>query len=51
MSYATAVAGVNVNLELGTASGGAGDDRISGVERVLGSGFADTLQGGIEMTR
>jgi Ca2+-binding RTX toxin-like protein len=47
VSYATAVAGVNVNLELGTASGGAGSDRISGVERVLGSGFADTLQGGI----
>ncbi|NBS63748.1 MAG: calcium-binding protein [Betaproteobacteria bacterium] len=47
VSYATAVAGVNVNLEAGTATGAAGDDRISGVERVLGSGFADTLQGGV----
>ena len=43
--YRTAGAAVMVNLLAGTASGGAGNDTLSGIEAVIGSAFADTLVG------
>ena len=43
--YADATAGVNVDLLTGLASGGAGNDTISGIENVTGSAFNDTLIG------
>ena len=45
IGYMTAPAGVVVNLGLRTATGGAGDDVLQSVERVVGSGFDDTLTG------
>jgi Ca2+-binding RTX toxin-like protein len=47
VSYAQAASAVNVNLEAGTASGGAGNDTLATIERVLGSDHDDTLQGGV----
>jgi Ca2+-binding RTX toxin-like protein len=45
-SYAGSAAGVSVNLATGAMSGGdAAGDTLSGLEQVLGSGFADTLTG------
>ncbi|MBL8396700.1 MAG: hypothetical protein JNL84_00945, partial [Candidatus Accumulibacter sp.] len=46
-SYAVASAGVTVNLSLaGTqTTGGAGNDTLISIERLLGSTFADTLTG------
>ena len=46
-SYAQSVAGVVLNLSLGSASndGDGGSDTLSGIENVLGSGFADSLTG------
>jgi Ca2+-binding RTX toxin-like protein len=38
-------AAVSVNLTTGVASGGAGSDRLSGIENVTGSAHADTLVG------
>jgi Ca2+-binding RTX toxin-like protein len=46
LSYASATAGVTVDLALGTASGGAGADVVEGFEAVLGSSFNDSLTGG-----
>ncbi|MGV6802101.1 MAG: M12 family metallo-peptidase [bacterium] len=44
--YDDSAAGVTVNLSTGTGSGGtAAGDTYSGVERILGSDFADTLTG------
>ncbi|WP_066334140.1 beta strand repeat-containing protein [Azohydromonas lata] len=43
--YKTASAAVVVNLALGTASGGAGKDKLIDIEGVLGSNFADQLTG------
>jgi Ca2+-binding RTX toxin-like protein len=46
LSYASSAAGVSVNLATGAVSGGdAVGDTFSGIEQVLGSGFADTLTG------
>lgn len=47
VSYASATAGVTVNLATTTAQNtvGAGTDTISGFENLTGSGFADTLTG------
>jgi Ca2+-binding RTX toxin-like protein len=47
VSYASASAGVTVNLSGGTASndGESGSDTISNVENVTGSAFADSIQG------
>ncbi len=46
VSYEGSDAGVNIDLDLGTASGGHADgDFISTVENVTGSGFDDTLGG------
>ncbi|MFB9914048.1 beta strand repeat-containing protein, partial [Rhizobium paknamense] len=46
VSYATSTSGVTVNLKTGTASGGdAEGDRLSGIENLIGSGYADTLTG------
>ncbi|MGO4127757.1 calcium-binding protein [Inquilinus sp. YAF38] len=46
VSYASSAAGVSVNLATGAVSGGdAVGDTFSGIEQVLGSGFADTLTG------
>src|SRR5262249_60662532 len=40
-------AGVAVNLQTGSASGGdAQDDTLSGIEKVIGSAFTDVLTGG-----
>ncbi len=43
--YGAATAAVVVSLLDGTASGGAGNDSLQGMECVLGSRFADTLTG------
>jgi len=45
ISYATAPAGVTVELSAGTASGGDGNDTFTGFENVEGSAFGDTLTG------
>ena len=46
LSYAASVAGVTVNLNTGTGSGGfAADDTFSGFERVLGSAHDDRIYG------
>jgi Ca2+-binding RTX toxin-like protein len=47
LSYASATAGVTVDLRLTTAqnTGGAGTDTISNFERITGSAFNDTLTG------
>ena len=37
--------GVQVNLALGTATGGAGNDTLISIENVQGSNYADTLIG------
>jgi Ca2+-binding RTX toxin-like protein len=44
-SYITATAAVNVSLATGIASGAAGNDRLSGIETLVGSTFADVLTG------
>ena len=44
-SYASALAGVTVDLGLGTASGADGTDSLSAIENVTGSGFNDILVG------
>ena len=44
--FGSPTGGVTVNLAAGTASGGAGNDQLSGVESVWGTGFADLLIGG-----
>lgn len=44
-SYSDAASAVTVDLALGTASGGSGDDALSGIEAVIGSKFGDTLMG------
>ena len=43
--YRGAVSGVVVNLTMGTATGGAGNDTLISIEQVNGSQFADTLIG------
>ncbi len=43
--YTSAPAGVNVDLAVGVASGGAGSDAFNGAEEVIGSPFADQLVG------
>ncbi|MBK6296084.1 MAG: hypothetical protein IPF55_18945 [Rhodoferax sp.] len=43
--YTTAPKAVAANLALGTASGGDGVDTLIGIERLIGSAFADTLVG------
>jgi Ca2+-binding RTX toxin-like protein len=48
---AGAVAGVDVDLSTGTATGGAGDDTFSGIENVTGSNFDDTLTGDADDNR
>ncbi len=45
LSYATAPAGVTVDLSAGTASGGDGNDTFTGFENVEGSAFGDMLTG------
>ncbi len=46
VTYRNSAAGVIVNLATGTGSGGdAAGDTLSGIENLVGSGFADTLTG------
>jgi Ca2+-binding RTX toxin-like protein len=45
VTYATAPAGVTVDLSAGTASGGAGADTLNQFANVIGSPFADSLIG------
>lgn len=45
-SYLDATSGVNVNLAIGTATGGSGQDSLTSIERIVGSRFNDTLTGG-----
>jgi Ca2+-binding RTX toxin-like protein len=45
-SYIGAPAGVTVDLAAGTAAGGGGSDALVGIERVLGTIYADSLTGG-----
>jgi Ca2+-binding RTX toxin-like protein len=42
----TATAGVTVDLRLGTALGGSGNDTLSGIESVGGTNFDDVINGG-----
>jgi Ca2+-binding RTX toxin-like protein len=42
-SFANASAGVSVDLGTGRSSGAGGNDSLTGIERVLGGNFADTL--------
>ncbi len=44
-SYSDAASAVTVDLAMGIASGGSGDDTLSGIEAVIGSKFSDTLTG------
>ncbi len=44
--FGSPTGGVTVNLAAGTATGGAGNDQLSGIEAVRGTGFADLLIGG-----
>lgn len=44
-TYADAASAVTVDLDAGTATGGAGADTLSEVENVIGSAFNDTLTG------
>jgi Ca2+-binding RTX toxin-like protein len=44
-TYESAPAGVSVDLDAGTATGGAGNDTLSGIDNLVGSSFADTLFG------
>jgi Ca2+-binding RTX toxin-like protein len=46
LSYVNAPSGVIVDMQLGFASGGDGDDAIGFFEIVLGSDFADEITGG-----
>jgi len=43
--YDGATSAVNANLKTGVATGGAGNDQLTGIEAVSGSSFADTLTG------
>jgi len=43
--YTGATSGVTVDLFLGTATGGAGSDTLSGFEHVVGTSFNDVLSG------
>lgn len=45
VSYATATAGVRVQLSSGIATGGAGNDTLVGFENITGSMFSDYLSG------
>ncbi|WP_146636321.1 calcium-binding protein, partial [Nioella nitratireducens] len=45
VAYTDAIAGVNVNLATGIATGGAGTDTISNFQMIRGSMFNDTLTG------
>ena len=46
-SYAQATSGVSVNLSAPTpvVTGGAGEDQLSSIENLIGSGFGDSLRG------
>ncbi|MBL8498862.1 calcium-binding protein [Nitrosomonas sp. JL21] len=46
IDYFDALSSVTVNLENGTASGGAGNDILRSIEQVSGSSYNDTLIGG-----
>jgi Ca2+-binding RTX toxin-like protein len=46
-TYAQAPAAVDVNLTAGTATGGAGNDTLSGVNNLIGSPFGDSLTGSL----
>ena len=45
IDYSTAPAGVTVNLVDGTATGGDGNDTLSGIKNIVGSRYADSLTG------
>lgn len=45
VNYSFATTGVNVNLTIGTATGGAGSDRLFNIEEIQGSRFDDFLIG------
>ncbi|SDY83415.1 calcium-binding protein [Nitrosomonas sp. Nm33] len=44
-TYWDAISSVTVNLATGTASGGAGNDTLTGIEGITASGYNDTLIG------
>jgi Ca2+-binding RTX toxin-like protein len=44
-SYIDALSAVTVNLATGTSSGGDGNDRLNGIEGIIGSSYNDTLTG------
>jgi Ca2+-binding RTX toxin-like protein len=45
VSYIAATASVNVNLATGAVAGGADNDILTSIENVIGSNFADRLEG------
>jgi Ca2+-binding RTX toxin-like protein len=45
ISYTLAASGVDVDLQAGTAGGGAGNDTLRNINQVRGSNSADTLRG------
>ena len=45
VSYANAPAAVTVDLVNGTASGGAGSDKLKAIENIIGSNYNDSLTG------
>ena len=52
VDYSTGVSGgVTVDLGAGTATGGGGNDTLTSIEAVIGSGFADTLYGSTAANR
>jgi Ca2+-binding RTX toxin-like protein len=52
VDYSSGVTGgVTVDLAAGTATGGGGNDMLTSIEAVLGSGFADTLLGSTAANR
>jgi Ca2+-binding RTX toxin-like protein len=48
-NYSNAIAGVNVNLQTGLASGGDGNDTLISINAVTGSKFNDTLIGNADL--
>jgi Ca2+-binding RTX toxin-like protein len=46
-TYAQAPAAVSVDLAAGTATGGAGNDTLAGVNNLIGSPFGDSLTGSV----
>lgn len=51
VTFLGAAGGVTVDLWKGTVSGAAGDDTLTGIEHITGTGYADDLYGDATMNR